>query len=199
MKLNIQYLQQAIKNDNTDVKALVKKVTDSLVEQIDNLSYISSEFSDFAKMPEAKPQKIDLCELIDGPMELYANTNNMAWNIIKPNYPLFVYTDKSQMLRVLNNLFENAKQALSDDKPGNIEIQLMSHQGKAIITVKDNGKGISEEIKQKIFQPYFTTKSSGTGLGLAMTKKIIEFWNGEIWFESKEGDGSIFYIALPLM
>jgi signal transduction histidine kinase len=199
MKLNLQYLQQALKNDKADVKELVNKVSASLVEQIDNLSYIASEFSDFAKMPEARPQKIDLCELAEGPLELYINNPDIVWELHKPDAPLYVYADKSQMLRVLNNLFENAKQAISEDSKGHIEILLRRDSGKAYISVKDNGRGMNDEVKQKVFQPYFTTKSSGTGLGLAMTKKIIEFWNGEIVFESTEGVGTIFEITLPLM
>ena len=68
-----------------------------------------------------------------------------------------------------------------------------------LIAITDTGTGISEDISKKVFQPYFTTKSSGTGLGLAMTRKIIEFWHGEIWFETKEDVGTTFYIRLPLV
>ena len=78
-------------------------------------------------------------------------------------------------------------------------MSLKTEDRDAIISFTDNGVGISEEVATKIFQPYFTTKSSGTGLGLAMTKKIIEFWKGGIWFESKEGEGTTFYIRLPLV
>jgi two-component system, NtrC family, nitrogen regulation sensor histidine kinase NtrY len=67
-----------------------------------------------------------------------------------------------------------------------------------IISITDNGTGIPDEMVKKIFQPYFTTKSSGTGLGLAMTKKIIEFWKGTIWFETVPGQGTTFFIQLPL-
>jgi signal transduction histidine kinase len=70
--------------------------------------------------------------------------------------------------------------------------------GMVTVSIADNGHGISQEVAQRLFQPYFTTRSSGTGLGLAMTKKIIEFWKGEIWFESEEGEGTIFYVRMPL-
>jgi signal transduction histidine kinase len=68
-----------------------------------------------------------------------------------------------------------------------------------IVAFADNGSGIDADVIDKIFQPYFTTKTSGTGLGLAMTKKIIEFWKGQIWFETMKGKGTTFFIKMPLI
>jgi signal transduction histidine kinase len=102
------------------------------------------------------------------------------------------------MLRVFSNLLENAKQAIPDDKEGQILVSLEIQPHLATIKVTDNGIGISEEVGRRLFQPYFTTKSSGTGLGLAMTKKIIEFWKGTITFESVEQEGTVFIIQLPI-
>jgi signal transduction histidine kinase len=112
---------------------------------------------------------------------------------------MHVWSDRSQLLRVCNNLLENAKQATQGKSGAFIEITLVAEDGHAIIAFKDNGSGINEEVANRIFQPYFTTKTSGTGLGLAMTKKIIEFWKGEIWFKTKEGEGTTFYVRLPLV
>jgi signal transduction histidine kinase len=100
---------------------------------------------------------------------------------------------------MLTNLLENAKQAINAEQEGKIDVVLTKDENTATITITDNGHGISEEVAQRIFQPYFTTKSSGTGLGLAMTKKIIEFWKGQIWFESEEGKGTSFFIRLPVL
>jgi signal transduction histidine kinase len=110
---------------------------------------------------------------------------------------LKVVTDRSQLLRVLTNLLENARQAIPDTRTGNIHIGITTDSAHVRIAITDNGTGIDEETAQRIFQPYFTTKSSGTGLGLAMTKKIIEFWKGEIGFETVVGEGSTFFITLP--
>lgn len=198
MKLNIQYLQQALKNKYPNVEELAAKVSESLIEQIDNLSYIASEFSNFAKMPEARPEDFDLNELLEKTMELYMNAHNVDINFIKYPQSLVVRTDKSQLIRVFNNLLENAVQSIPDGRKGIVDVALNKEDGHATISVKDNGAGIGKDVIERIFQPYFTTKSSGTGLGLAMTKKIIEFWNGRIWFDTEEGIGTTFYISLPL-
>ena len=199
MKLNIQYLQQAIKGDKPNIKELAGRVTESLIEQINNLSYIASEFSNFAKMPEAKPEELDLGELLHLATGLYRNEQMIHVTISTPPEKVFVYSDHSQLLRMFTNLVENAKQAIPEGQEGRINISLEVTDETVTITVADNGHGISEEIAQRIFQPYFTTKSSGTGLGLAMTKKMIEFWKGEIWFESEEGKGTTFFVRLPVL
>ncbi len=199
MKLNIQYLQQAMKNDQPGIKELTDKVANSIVEQIDNLSYIASEFSNFAKMPEARPAEVELGELLNSAVELYLNEPRIKMTLNKYPETLFVLCDRSQLLRVFNNLFENAKQAIPENRTGTIEVSLVKEDNNALIKITDNGAGITEEGMKKMFQSYFTTKSSGTGLGLAMTKKIIEFWKGAIWFETVEGVGTTFYIRLPLI
>lgn len=199
MKLNIQHLQQALRNNNTNVTELAKRVSDSLIEQIDNLAYIASEFSNFAKMPEAKPEEIELNDLLNKAVELYLNEENTKVNLQKSDQPLYVYADKSQLVRVFSNLLQNAVQAIPEGRAGNVQVSISREGDDAFISVADNGNGISEEIIERIFQPYFTTKTSGTGLGLAMTKKIIEFWKGAIWFETKQGEGTTFYIRFPLI
>ncbi len=198
MKLNIQYLQQAIKNDTPKIKELTNRVSASIIEQIDNLSYIASEFSNFAKMPEARPEELDLGMILQRAVGLYKNEHNLHVSMSIPEKEVYVFSDHSQLVRMLTNLLQNAKQAIPTEKPGFIDATLKEENGMAVISIADNGHGISHEAAQRIFQPYFTTKSSGTGLGLAMTKKIIEFWKGEIWFESEEGKGTTFFIRLPL-
>lgn len=198
MKLNIQYLQQALVNSYDNVNELAKKVSESLLEQINNLSYIASEFSDFAKMPEARPERFDLNELLLRTVELYKNRPEVKVTCMPYAEKLEVYTDKSQLLRVCNNLLENAVQAIPADRKGLVEITLKKNGSYAVVMISDNGTGIEQEAVSKIFQPYFTTKTSGTGLGLAMTKKIIEFWKGSIDFETTAGKGTTFYISIPL-
>ena len=198
MKLNIQYLQQAMKNDAANIKELTDKVANSIVEQIDNLSYIASEFSNFATMPEARPEKLELGELLHKAVELHLDDARVKVTILDVTQQLCVHSDRSQLLRVFTNLLENARQAIPADRTGNILVSLTTDDNDVIISIADNGAGIPEEVVTKMFQPYFTTKSSGTGLGLAMTKKIIEFWKGAIWFETEEGVGTTFFIRLPL-
>jgi len=197
MKLNIQYLLQAIKNDAPNIKELTRRVSESVIEQIENLSYIASEFSNFARMPEAKPEILDIRELLTVATGLYRNEATLSVRLELPDEPAHIYADHSQMLRVLTNLLENAKQAIPEERHGLIDVRLTRADECLTIAIADNGKGIPEDIAQRIFQPYFTTKSSGTGLGLAMTRKIIEFWKGSIWFDSTEDKGTTFFIKLP--
>ncbi|GAA4464169.1 HAMP domain-containing sensor histidine kinase [Nemorincola caseinilytica] len=197
MKLNIQYLQQAVRNDAPNLKELLQRVSASIIEQIDNLSYIASEFSNFAKMPEARPEELDLGDLLQLAVGLYRNDGQAEVELSIPSEKVFVHSDHSQVLRMLTNLLENAKQAIPEDRQGKIVVTLNTDDSKVTISVADNGRGISADVAARIFQPYFTTRSSGTGLGLAMTKKMIEFWKGAIWFESEEGQGTTFYLMLP--
>jgi two-component system nitrogen regulation sensor histidine kinase NtrY len=199
MKLNIQYLQQALRNDHPNARQMAEKVSISLIEQIDNLSYIASEFSNFAKMPEARPEELNLNELLDVALELYLNEQTVKVSLSKTDEQLTVFSDKSQLLRVFTNLLENAIQAIPEEREGKIYVLLTKEDNNALISITDNGQGISEEVAERIFQPYFTTKTSGTGLGLAMTKKIIEFWQGQIWFNTIEGEGTTFFIRLPVV
>jgi nitrogen fixation/metabolism regulation signal transduction histidine kinase len=199
MKLNIQYLQQALKSNHPNTKELTVNVSESLIEQIDNLSHIATAFSDFAKMPEADPEEIKLNELLHKAVELYLNNTRTKVEFPGAEINLIVYADRSQLLRVFTNLLQNAIEAIPEDREGRVTVILKKEEETALITVTDNGKGISEDTIESIFNPYFTTKGSGTGLGLAMTKKIIEFWKGKIWFETQEGEGTVFYIQLPLL
>jgi len=197
MKLNIQYLQQAMKGDNPNIKQLTERVSSSIIEQIDNLSYIASEFSNFAKMPEARPEEIEVGELLKTALELYTNRELLDVEVSLPDEKVMVVSDRSQLLRVFTNILENAAQAIPEGRAGHISVSLQQEEVAVLIAVADNGTGIDEQVARRIFQPYFTTKSSGTGLGLAMTRKIIEFWKGEIWFETTECEGTVFFVRLP--
>ncbi len=200
MKLNIQYLQQAINSNHPDIINLTKRVSSSIIEQIDNLNYIASEFSNFAKMPESKTERIDLKNMLERIVPLFSGNGNLTLTYSFPEIPIVVFADRSQMLRIFTNIVQNAVESLSDEQQGIVDIQLVYAPGDeaVIIKVKDNGSGIPESVQDKIFEPYFTTKSSGTGLGLAMTKKIIELWGGSIRFESSAGNGTTFFLSVPV-
>lgn len=202
MKLNIQYLQQAINTNHPDIINLTKRVSSSIIEQIDNLNYIASEFSNFAKMPENKTERIDIKSMLERIILLFAGNRDLTITHSFPEEQVIVFADHSQMLRIFTNIVQNAAEALlpAEERHGEINILLTfteNREGISVI-VKDNGSGIPESVKDKIFDPYFTTKSSGTGLGLAMTKKIIELWGGSIRFESEANVGTTFFIELPL-
>jgi two-component system nitrogen regulation sensor histidine kinase NtrY len=198
MKLHIQYLQQALRSGRSDVRELTERVANSMIEQIDNLNYIASEFSSFAKMPESRPEAVELDAFLENTVALYKNETGARVRYIPPEQPLTVYLDRSQLLRICNNLLQNALQSIPEGRDGLVQLHLSQVNGKALIAVQDNGSGIAPEARERIFKPYFTTKSSGTGLGLAMTRKIVELWEGRIWFETQPGEGTTFYVSLPL-
>lgn len=198
MKLSIQHLQRALIEKRADIGELTQKVTNRLIEQIDILSDIASAFSDFAKMPSDNFSSVDLTQIIKSCADLFNNPDINEILMTFPNETAFVYGDKNQLTRVFNNIIKNAIQAIPDDKKGLIEISLTKEDKDYKILIKDNGIGISNDKIDSIFVPNFTTKTSGSGLGLAMSKNIIEKIGGQIKFTSKEKIGTIFEIKIPI-
>lgn len=197
MKLSIQHLQRALKDNSPDIKELTEKISERMIEQIDNLSNIATAFSDFAKMPQGTFQQIDIYPILFSTVDLFREMENIEINIKSFKENMFINGDKEQLMRVFTNIIKNATQAIPDNKNGIINIEIIEDEDDYTISIKDNGVGIAEEKRTHIFEPNFTTKSSGTGLGLAISKNIIERMNGKIWFDSTLNESSIFYIQLP--
>ncbi len=199
MKLSIQYLQHAFQSRPDNVEPLLKRVSATLIEQIDNLSHIATEFSNFAKMPQAENQQIVLNNHVTSVYNLFRN-ENVDMRLSVPKESFVVFADKNHLVRVFNNLIKNAVQAIPEDRNGIITVSLYKQDDEvAIVCVHDNGSGIPDDKKNKVFVPNFTTKNSGTGLGLAISKNIIESVNGRIWFETKVDIGTKFFVELPII
>ena len=198
MKLSIQYLQKAIDNNQPNVKELSENVARTLVEQIDHLSKIAADFSQFANIGNVNVELFDLHEVIGSLRSLYAPNPNVdiEWKPVEDK--VMLTADKTQMNRLFTNLFANAVEACEGNGVCKIEVREDQQIGNIIISIKDNGEGIEPEMQSKIFVPNFTTKSSGTGLGLAMCKGIVEQARGKIWFETEKGNGTTFHVELPL-
>ncbi len=199
MKLSVQYLEKAWKEKSADWESKLERFTKTLVEQIDSLSAIATAFSDFAKMPKSEMQELDLIELISNVLATYTGNAVQMKLTGDVNGPCPVLADRKQLNRALINLITNSVQAIDNRKDGEIMIHVEHKHEKIIISLKDNGPGIPEEQKQRIFVPNFSTKSEGMGLGLAMVKSIIEGHGGAIWFTSNPGDGASFFIELPAL
>ncbi len=199
MKLSLQYLQKAIDNNTGNVTELSKSVARTLVEQIDHLSQIAGEFSQFANIGNPRNEKFDLNEALNMVTHLHGAEEKLILNWEPVNRPAMIYADKTHINRLFTNLIQNAIQAVPAERLPQIDISEEINDGKVLVIVKDNGNGIPEDMQSKIFTPNFTTKSSGAGLGLAMCKGIVEQSHGRIWFETKEGTGTNFYIELPLV
>lgn len=197
MKLSVQHLLRAWKDGAPDIDEKLKNLSNTLIQQIDSLSDIATSFSDFANMPKLILEKVECKEVIQNAMNLYQNNGLIQINLlVKKELQFFVQADKNQLLRVFNNLIKNAVQAIEGKENGKIIIEICKQNGNVIIDIEDNGVGIPDDIKSKIFVPNFTTKSSGKGLGLAMAKNIIMGSEGTISYESTFGIGTKFRISL---
>lgn len=195
MKLSIQHLQRAWNDKVPDWDERLNRLSNTIIEQIDSLSVIASDFSNFAKTDDIKLERVNISDIIRKTVDLYVSNDSehidFKINIIDN---CIIKADKTQLFRIFNNLIKNAVQALSEINSGVIEISISSENSSYVIQIKDNGIGIDKQMQHKIFSPYFTTKSGGSGLGLAMVKSMIEACNGKIWFESELNSGTIFYI-----
>lgn len=198
MKLSIQYLQNAASRDeDTDLPAMIKRVSKTLIEQIDNLTHIASEFSSYAKMPTALNEVFVINDIIASVHDLFRKREDMDIQLQVPINDLYIFADKSQIIRVLNNIVKNAIQSIPKSRRGLIHIKLGYTDELVIISIHDNGVGIDEHMREKVFYPNFTTKSSGMGLGLAICSDIIQSFDGRIYFETEKGVGTTFIIELP--
>lgn len=198
MKLSIQYLQKAINNNQDNVKELSANVANTLVEQIDHLSKIAADFSQFANIGNTHVELFDLHDVIGSLRDLYQSDPNVSLVWYPVNDRVMVSADKTQMNRLFTNLLANAVEARRGAEQCRIMIDEKRDENKIAVSIKDNGEGIPADMQDKIFVPNFTTKSSGTGLGLAMCKGIVEQAQGKIWFETEQGRGTSFYVELPL-
>lgn len=198
MKLNLQYLQMAIDSNSPEVKNISLYVAKILLEQIEHLSQIANEFAQFANIGSTKNQHFDLNSVLINIASLYSKNEQLEINTYFQDGDVIIDADKTQINRLFTNLLQNAVQSVPDTRKTIIEIRSQILGRSVRVSVKDNGNGISDALRGKIFTPNFTTKTSGTGLGLAMCKGIVEKLNGKIWFETSENNWTIFYVELPV-
>jgi len=197
MKLGIQHLKRSIGHKSPEeLEELIQKTSNILLKQIDSLSIMAEQFSTFAQMPQDQFVLFDLSSLTSEVIELHQQDESIKiTSSIQQN--IQVWSDSEQIRRVLINLITNAVQAIPKDKDGIIEITLSEDYETICLDVSDNGTGIHPENYSKIFTPKFSTKNSGMGLGLALSKKIIENSKGDIQFTSIVDKGTRFRVTLP--
>jgi nitrogen fixation/metabolism regulation signal transduction histidine kinase len=200
MKLNVQQLLKSWKDGAPGFEEKIEMFSTNQIEYIDNLSSIASAFSSFAKMPGTNPMEVNLLEQIKTTLELFRNTDNTTFEVRWPHESkVYIYADREQLNGIFSNLFKNSIQSFPQDREGLIKVTMEVIRDKVIISLADNGTGIPETLRKKLFTPNFTTKSSGMGLGLSIVKKYVEGANGRIWFESEADKGTTFHIEFPLM
>lgn len=200
MKLNIQHLLRKMETEESDAKALAQKSLPSLIEQIDALARMANEFARFAKLPEPHFEKIELQSFVHQAIKLF-DEELQYFHFEQATQPIWIAADKDMLQQVFHNLLLNAQQATEQINNPKISVSLtrLEASQEVVIQITDNGVGISAEQQERIFTPYFTTKSSGSGIGLSVVRQIIEKHNGSIRFESVLNQGTTFYIRLKLL
>lgn len=194
MRLTVQSFQRKFDPNDPNARQKVDEYSKTLIQQIDTMSSIASAFSNFAKMPAQKSEQLNVVEVIDLALDIFSEN----YITFLPEHKEIIATfDRTQLIRVVTNLVKNAIQAIPNTKTPKIIVKVFSEGNNVILTVEDNGNGVIDENKSKIFEPKFTTKSSGMGLGLAMIKNIIETYNGSITFVSIKNEGTTFKVSFP--
>lgn len=195
MRLTVQSFERKFDPTDPNIKTKLGEYSETLIQQIDTMSAIASAFSNFAKMPARKDEILNINEVVASALDIFIEKGivfESAPSNIQINF------DRTQLIRVITNLVKNAFQAISQDVVPLVKIRIKEEDNNALIYVTDNGSGIDSENKQRIFEPNFTTKSSGMGLGLAMVKSMVETYSGSISFTSEINKGTEFVIRIPL-
>ncbi|WP_317172098.1 sensor histidine kinase [Salinimicrobium oceani] len=194
MRLSVQSFQRKFDPNDPQMQQKVDEFSDTLITQIDTMSSIASAFSNFAKMPAQQNETLNVPKIVKLALDIF-NEDYIMFSSEKEE--IIAKFDRTQLIRVVTNLVKNAVQAVALEEKPAVLVTVTEEEGRACLTVSDNGVGISEENKSMIFEPKFTTKSSGMGLGLAMVKNIVESCGGSITFTSKLNKGTIFKVLFP--
>ena len=194
MRLTVQSFQKNSGIDSVDEKIKINDFCQTLIEQIDTMSNVATSFSDFATLPKTQLEKTDIVDATKKAVEIFEQ-NNITFKTSGNN--IFVKLDKEQWIRVMTNLIKNSIQAIPHDRDPDILVQISENSKSVKILVSDNGQGVSKSNRDKIFEPKFTTKSDGMGLGLGIVKNIISSHRGKISYKSKSNKGTDFTITLP--
>jgi two-component system nitrogen regulation sensor histidine kinase NtrY len=198
MKLKLQYLLHRLnigKNKPSDEE--FKESFKTILTQIDSLSEIASSFSSFYKLPELNLEKVELNQLIYELTVLHQQIESSGIYAHLPIHLTYIQADRKMFVNILNNVLLNAIQCIPEGRARQIEIFVKEKVDRVLIEIKDNGMGIPLELQDKIFVPYFSTKYSGSGIGLALAKRLVEDMKGAIWFETSFQNGTSFYIEMP--
>jgi len=194
MRLSMQSFQRKFDPTHPEIETRVKEFSKTIIQQIDNLSAIAGAFSDFAKMPAQQNESLNAVEIIRLALDIF-NDNKIQFTSEKDN--IEIEFDRSQLIRIITNLVKNAIQATEHLEHPVISVNVFTEADMVVITVEDNGVGIPKDMQERIFEPRFTTKTSGMGLGLGMVKNSVETYKGNIKLTSKLEEGTIFTLKFP--
>lgn len=196
MRLTVQSFQRKFDPNDPEVKQKMDDYSKTLIQQIDTMSSVASAFSNFATMPAQQNETLNVVKIVELALDIF-NEDYIEFKAEEER--IITRMDRTQLIRVITNLVKNGIQAIPENQPNkSIVVSVKRLKDNVQICVEDNGVGIEEENVAHIFEPKFTTKTSGMGLGLGIIKNIIENYKGTITFESEFGKGTIFTVSLPL-
>ncbi|MCS6821860.1 MAG: ATP-binding protein [Microscillaceae bacterium] len=200
IKLTIQHMQMRLQNQPEKIQAFFERSFETLLTQVDVLDDIATSFSSFARMPVPESERFELAAVLREVENLYANDDKIKLSLQIPAGNFYVINDRKLMLRIFTNLVKNAIEAIPEDREPQIKLILETvAQKRVVVKVVDNGTGIPKDLRNKIFLPNFSTKNTGSGIGLAISKRGIEHAGGRIWFETEDNVGTTFFVELPLV
>lgn len=194
MKLTIQNFERKFNPNDPEIETKVKKMSNTIVDHIDLIAKVANAFSQFAQLPEKNNETFNLNKELESILSIFSD-DKVFIHANKEN--IMMNMDKVYLNRIITNLVTNSIQAKSDDRESIINVDVEQVNKRINISVEDNGIGIPEELQNRIFEPNFTSKNSGMGLGLTMVRKMVEDYQGTVTFNSEEGKGTTFLVSLP--
>ncbi|MDT0555492.1 sensor histidine kinase [Patiriisocius hiemis] len=196
MRLTVQSFQRKFNPNDPEIHIKLEEHSNTLIQQIDTMSSIASAFSNYAQMPAQQDETLDVVKITKLALDIF---NEGYIYFYSEEKEIIAKFDRTQLIRVITNLVKNSIQAIEQHNVSDprIEVRVFSEEENVALTVMDNGGGIKEENKDMIFEPKFTTKNSGMGLGLAMVKNIVETYHGSISFTSEESEKTVFKVLFP--
>lgn len=197
MRLTVQSFQRKFDPNDPDINQKMKDYSETLIQQIDTMSAVASAFSNFASMPAQQNETLNVVEVVELALDIF-NEEHIIFESQSPE--IISKIDRTQLIRIITNLVKNAFQSIPENQEDKrVFVAVKRESNRVLITVEDNGIGIKPQDVDRIFEPKFTTKSSGMGLGLGIIKNIIENYKGTITFETEYGKGTIFTVSLPII
>jgi len=196
MKLSLQHLRQAFRDKAKNLDEIVERVSKTVMDQVDTLARIATEFSHFARMPDRRFERVDVHQVLKESVSLFDHVSGVQF---RPRFSAatpVVIADRDELRRVFVNVLRNSIQAM--EAKGTISVETVIDGSKCVIRFSDTGSGMSQGVLEKVFEPNFSTKSDGMGLGLAISQRVIHDLDGTIAIRSAVGAGTTVEIALPL-
>jgi nitrogen fixation/metabolism regulation signal transduction histidine kinase len=196
MQLQVQQFEMSFDLEAKDAKSQLKEFSKAMLQQIATLNRIATAFSDFAQMPELKRDQINGVSVVQGAVQVFTES---FIHFESSESEILLYVDGSQLTQIVNNLVKNAIEACKEAENPEVIIRVQRDEQKFVLSVIDNGVGMSDEVQHRIFEPRFTTKTSGMGLGLAIVRASVEQNQGTIDCQSVLGEGTQFTISFEAL